>query len=1250
MAEIILSEEQQAIVDYGIGNILVSAAAGSGKTTVLVERIVTKLIRGDFDVDSILVVTFTKDAASNMRSKLEGRLREAIKVSKDKDSKARLMKQLERLPNAYIQTFDSFCSRVIREKGYIADYKSGNDLLSPGNTILNESELAVLLLEAAYKALDELYVSLEGEDSINLTRLTYLFGNGRTDDAFLDNVCSVYNKIRALPNYNDYLDELILRREELDNQATVIGYDEGVRRIKKIISNIDENIWSIINDEILGNTKSKPAREKLLNLLSAFRSYYNNISGYIDDDERLLDRVRDVSMFNEIEAFPQIGESLQTSMHPLLLLFSLIKDRITYEGTYRGYKLSSGEENYYEISRRIITIPFNELLRLQERRTKLAKVYTKLLHKVDEYYLRIKSNLHGMDYSDQEHLCNLILSDEEAAAYYKSKFNEIYIDEYQDNSRLQDEIINKFSSGNVFRVGDVKQSIYKFRNAEPQMFMEKLDEFEQYGSDKNDQEGTLFLLNSNRRSVPEILEFVNALFEETMTKEGAEIEYDDTQKLNSPEGSVAGEEKPRIRLVDGPSIVKNNEEISAIKDNDLNYLSRGVLEEINYYLKEGFSYKDIYVLTRTRKASFHIARYLKENGIKASYKDSTDVFEDSSISALIAILVILSNERMDDYMLTVLLNPFEISNFTLDEIATVRAFYKASTTKSDSLLEEISFYSENGNDEALVSRTRMFSKWYSDMRADLVITDISEVMSKIYRTTSIEATLGKNAQKVNIFRDWLVSNYLSYGSDISAIANSLVNLKLKIDKKVKIESQYNYQDMVTCMTYHSSKGLDRPCVIVTDWEAASNKDKGSIYFDKASGLIIDDYKDDPSIFKQHSVETILFEERSFLEDNAEELRLLYVALTRAKRRLSVVGIVEGSKSSKNSSTDKMNSLIAELTELPLGKPLGSDFYLKYRGKPIKTPLLAFLLRSGGGHKLRASLEAMSISVSDFDGFKLIMDNVKLSNSEDEEDSEDIVRAEEVLALQEDEEDAILKPRVSCECGKLIIPEYKFQEETSIPFKTTVSAIAAEKSSMSSDIDRRALHINLIPRSFSDSIDRANGITGDSASQVGTLVHSLMRFIDLSGVKDDESLDKALIRLVENGIIARDKLNLVEPFRSGIISFAKSDIGRIISDSSKSDYKIYYEHPLVFSMKATNDEDRLVQGVIDLMLVSNNEAIIVDYKTDKLSSARDLVSRAQMAITKHKEQLKLYGAAVSSAGLVVKEKYIYLLRYGEFVRI
>lgn len=1276
------SDEQQKIIDAEINNNLVSASAGSGKTTVLTARIGKEVYDEVLKVDEMLVVTFTEDAASHMANKIEEKLRTLrTKAVEDGDPKAEyLSEQIDLLPNAYIQTMHGFCSRVIKEKGYLLADGPMAEFTDPTCRIISEGEQQILLQSAVEMAIKKLYSECESQDD-PFIRFTRRFGDGRSDNSLISIVEKTYLSLRSLPDYLKKCEELLENREKQNADCKIMS-DEDFADFKKTILDYLFMVKSLFEDREFDSILADHPKYTMVKDMSndEFISEVVTKIGKVLDDAKSLQSLDFIKCVQSLYEFNDYDYSsfykkadFKGDDKPMLALVTFrhfISPNCLKGANYiNGYDLPDAYT-------KLLSFDPDEILKNQIEGTKAIRQFVRLLKATDKYYMELKSQMHGMDYSDLEHTAYAILKPKdkdrkemsEAGLFYKEKFTEIFVDEYQDNTALQDAIIACFcrESGNVFRVGDIKQSIYKFRYADPSIFNGRLKKYS-----SGEEKGKVHFLSENHRSTCEILAFANYVFEQIMSGDASEIEYDEAQHLKAP-AEPKNWDKPRIIVADKGAYSSDD---AADEDSDdaddipesvegdkMSAENRAIFaaveSEVKRYLEDckrpngdKTDFDDICILTSSNSQAERIARYLNgctlKDGrqIQASGRFTTDVFEDMDIHRLINLLICLGNEYRDEYLASVLLSNYRFSNFTVEEIARIQLFIHeldGASLEKEPLMLRLRVYAKKCNDE-LAFRVKNFVDVFDDLRMNSMVTDIDEIIELIYRETGIKATLEAregDSSKFDIFKDWLSDNFKKRGSDISGISDELERMKIQI-KEANIEVTDASKNRITTMTVHKSKGLEFPFVIlIANGGSDEKKDTlTSLMFDTKFGFVTEDYDVD-NVTRRHSFEQYVYQMKMDLATNAETCRLLYVALTRAEENLSIITVADVN------STTKTNPIkTAFVQALDYEAPVFNKRHWLAGNKKLPYCLFSALARSADGELLRnasgaGDLRQKPIPFHNLDnkvdkGFDVIyMDSqmvAELYNSHKPQ-AEDEVKPEKE------------KPEFDTE-GKLVFPEYIYQDSIDISFKVSVTGLADVKKPASTT------HVDLQVKDIDDfESPNVSMLTGAAK---GTILHRIMRFIDLESIRNGSmSFDFEIESLINDGYLnicspdnARDVAN---EFREGIEAFCRDsrceDVVKSFDNGTARS-----EKPIVFSVFVNGSEGDLVlvQGIIDLIYKTEEGYTILDYKTDRLDGVSP-EERAKEALDRHAFQLNSYAAACEEDGLKVAHKLLYLVRYGEFV--
>lgn len=1232
------SNEQKNVINAKRENILVSAAAGSGKTTVLVHRITSKIISGEMGIDEVLVVTFTKEAANNMRMKMEAEINKMISTSSPKE-KELLKAELDKLPGSYIQTMHSFCNRALSESSYLL----GEDAVEPGSMIIDENTKKLLWNSSASKAINNTYILIaqgliSEEDTNDFKNLVFSMGGGKKDDALAGAMCDIYDTLRSLPNYLDVLDSNIKEREEADQNGILIGSDYYINANRNLLNSVVESCNKII-DLPCADSKYVALGQNVKTALKSFTELdFDNLS----TQEKLEAIKKAYSDFasklsgSKFPAVPKDDPLVSLNMGPITALVYSFKKELGISRAPAGYKEMSAPYFLPSEFSVIESKTYDELLELQKRRTSCARAVNKLIKSMDEEYARLKKNIGGLDYSDLEHMCLKSFENEEICSIYKNKFKEIYIDEYQDNTTLQDAIVSYISNDNVFSVGDVKQSIYKFRHANPKMFTLKADSYR----DKNG--GVLYELTQNYRSTPEILSFVNEVFGQLMSKDASEIGYIEDNHQMKPNKDTLHGPIPEVILIDTKQTYVDKDE-NTYKESDL--LSRQTYLKV-VELSKKYDYKQMYVLTRTKNSSSDIAEYLKSMGIPARSIVEQSVFADNEIIGLCNLIFVLANENRDECMAGVMLAPYRFSNFTPDELATICVL--DSSLRNMNLIVKVKEYAQRGDDEDLKNRCIRFVDALDSLRSESVILNISDLMELIFMETGIKATArlegSSELTKIKVFKNWICDNFLARRCDISDVAFAIEEIKGKIGDDATVEVEDFGENFVRCMNYHKSKGLEKECVIIADTDGVGGDKSSSFLKFREDKLVFSDYDDEKSTL-YGSLEWLSDNREDILSENAETIRLLYVAYTRAKENLTIIRCKNISDDNDKKVQSMCNLLVSE------SQTISADFYEKYgsSGNLIISSIVR-LKTSEDSSDLADCIGVNGYSwKSDFDGVTVRVTNGANIVSSIKSISDSLECSHTKSSSQDDDKMNVYGLIEYDDRGVPSFEPYRFADSVNTAAKTSVSALKKQAESIYSKDDEVVLSetdkmrnaINLQLLDFEDYISSESKL---SSSEFGSAIHKTLHFIDLDKISKDMScVDSEIEALYTDGILSEVQKNEVLKFASHIVSFALSNLGlRLIDAQKKNNAKL--ELPVLCAIRINPDRSdyQLVQGVIDALIIEADGAVIIDYKTDSIKSD-DKNEIIEIVKKRHKEQLDLYAATIEKSGIHVKEKYVRLLR-------
>ena len=847
---------QEKTIETRDKNILVSAAAGSGKTAVLIERIKQLVIKDGTDIDRFLITTFTNAASSEMRERLEKAFRD--EMEKEGSDRQFLKRQLAMLPRANISTFHTFALEVMKRYFYLTD-------LEPGFSIGDEVQVSIFKDEAA----DELIERRFEDEPDKLGDFLRKYSGSRSEKGLKRSIISIYDEMRSIPEYMSWAEE----RAKLlgsDDPAELLGINDAVR------TDVTEKLR-----EAAGLYRRAAAELRD----GGVDSLWEKAELDAEKTEAALAEAEKGCMENTAEFLRSPGFSVMRALKAEQEDYNRIKDRVSALRK-RGKKLI--DDLFERYFKRSFEEQINELRKTEED----TLYFTGLIEEFETIFNRKKKEKNMVDFDDVMHYAIRILEDQTAAGEYRERFAYIFIDEFQDSNMLQEKIVGSIArENNVFMVGDVKQSIYKFRLAEPEIFRKK---YRQY-REEDRQDSTAIDLNDNFRSKLNITETVNAVFEGLME------EYDENARLNCRTEVSHPGYKSSIYLIE-----KGAEEEAETGDDAHTEaaLAAGLIkerlgEEI-FDVKSGETrnvrYRDMAVLCRSRSVIGEMERYLNNEGIPAYAENTGSYFESVEIQVFMNLLRIVDNTRQDIPLISAMRSA--VFDFSVRELAQVRAEFS-----DGSFYDGVRAYAETGEDRELADR-------------------IKDMMERIAHWKMLKNTVPLEELVRTLLYD---TGYFDYCSGLPVGKRRIANLRLLVEKAAQFEKSshsglYGFlayaeamdrinmavgeaksvgenEDVVRIMTVHKSKGLEFPIVILAG--------AGRTIRHRGSGKSAVMHKDMAIALPFASAEerwyrkTILqkaIEARKAAEELEEEIRILYVAMTRAMDGLIVTGCVKDAES------------------------------------------------------------------------------------------------------------------------------------------------------------------------------------------------------------------------------------------------------------------------------------------------------------------------------------------------------------------
>ncbi len=844
-------EQENAI--HSLGKTIVSASAGSGKTTVMIEKII-RLIKDGGDVREILAVTFTKKAAAQMKEKLRKALEKAINedgVSLDK--KAQLKEQLDEVSNADISTIHSFCAKLIRTHFYEAKIDNNFRIMSS-----EDAEGVEMQNEALDELLDEGYKETDGK----FTRLLSVYWRKKSDLAFRKIILSTYQTLRNRADYKQYLKTAQYTEETFD----------------KICEDLHERL-----------------KEKC--------RYY----------ARFLEKERVYFQENacepQLKLIAELLEKTENILQSATYFDACAVEKSKFTVSRKSKKDSEEKlkhvERLAEIKKKIVKIFDDELEPTKSRAEELAaflsageiaEILACQLEKFDEKYTALKRERGVLDYNDLEHEALALLNKSEVAEELHKQYQFVFVDEYQDVNPVQEQIISKISENNLFLVGDVKQSIYGFRGSKSKFFVEKQAEF-------SAGQGASLYLKSNYRSSDKVLKAVNNQFALAMTKENTSVDYqadawmlaggryalnDGRVCLHVLSNDAKSEETETEKTVRGIYSVEESAKKKSVKDDSAAKRLKQIIEsEILkkwYDADEGvykdITYSDIVILSRKKqgKIAVNIAE-LAGMGVPVTSVAAVNVCDYAEVKTLIDVLSLIDNAEQDVPLCSALLSP--IGDMDANELTDIRLEYK----KEKFFRVACKRYAKEKTDKTAY-KLRNFFEYFERIRKESCVLSVAELLTKIMRETRMETALLSKANGVACLKRIRRFIEESQIPEPTCVHEFLRRLR---DMDYKVEFNENGgEDSVKVLTMHASKGLEFPVVILDDLNAPfKGVDREEVFVEEKYGLATRAF-DEKNMLKRETLLRRLHVEKETQDSIQDELNLYYVALTRAKYALHLI--------------------------------------------------------------------------------------------------------------------------------------------------------------------------------------------------------------------------------------------------------------------------------------------------------------------------------------------------------------------------
>ncbi|ORO66905.1 helicase-exonuclease AddAB subunit AddA [Streptococcus oralis] len=1178
------AEQIQAIYTSG-QNILVSASAGSGKTFVMAERILDQLARG-VEISQLFISTFTVKAATELKERLEKKISQQIQETDDVDLKQHLGRQLADLPNAAIGTMDSFTQKFLGKHGYLID-------IAPNFRILqNESEQLILKNEVFHQVFEAHY---QGENKENFSRLVKNFaGRGKDERGLRQQVYKIYDFLQSTSSPQKWLNGSFLK-----------GFEKA----------------DFANEK---DKQTEQIKQALWDLESFFRYHLDYDANefpkatYLEAVQQVLDQIGSLNQESDSQTYQEVlarvvaiskkknGRALANSSRKVDL--KPLADAYNEERKAQFAKLG-------QLADQITILDYQE--HYHEETWNLAKTFQTFMSDFVEAYRERKRQENAFEFADISHYTIEILENfPQVREAYQERFHEVMVDEYQDTNHIQERMLELLSNGhNRFMVGDIKQSIYRFRQADPQIFNEKFQRYAQ-----NPKEGKLILLKENFRSSSEVLSATNDVFGRLMDQEVGEINYDSMHQLVFANTKLTPnpENKAEFLLYDKDDSGQEEEESQA--ETKLTGEMRLVIKEIlNLHQEKGVAFKEIALLTSSRSRNDQILLALSEYGIPVKTDgEQNNYLQSLEVQVMLDTLRVIHNPLQDYALVALMKSP--MFGFDEDELARL-SLQKAEDKVQENLYEKLVNAQKQAASQkelihtALAEKLNQFMDILASWRLYAKIHSLYDLIWKIYNDRFYYDYVGAlpngPARQANLYALALRADQFEK-SNFKGLSRfiRMIDQVLEAQHDLASVAVAPPKDAVELMTIHKSKGLEFPYVFILNMDQDFNKQDSmsDVILSRQNGLGVKYIaKVETGAVEAHYPKTIKLsipsltytqnEKELQLASYSEQMRLLYVAMTRAERKLYLVGKGSREKLEAKEYPTAENGKLDSNTRL---QAKNFQDWIWAISKVFARDNLNFSYRFIGEDQLTRE------AIGQLENKSPLQDSSQADNRQSETIKEALEMLKEVEVYNTLHRAAIELPSV--------------QTPSQIKkFYEPVMDMEGVQIANQTKSPEKKISFDLPDSSTKEKV---------TGAEIGSATHELMQRMDLSQQPTLATLEETL-QQVQTSPAVRDKINL-----SKILAFFDTSLGQEILANTNH---LYREQP--FSMlkrDQKSQEDFVVRGILDGYLLYEDRIILFDYKTDRYDESSQLVDR-------YRGQLALYGEALSRAySIEYIEKYLILL--------
>ncbi len=1152
---------QQNAINAKNSNILVNAAAGSGKTAVLVERVIKTVIDDGVPIDKLLIVTFTNAAASEMRNRIAKKLREVISTAANEPNSheiiSRAKRQYSLLPGAMICTIDSFCINFVRENFFKLDIQQDFSIMDDSQRMLVEQTVLDEIIDSYYESGDnnfydlvEMFSSSKNDSDLSaFIRQINLFTSSQAfPDTWLDEACEMYNPSVKLS----------------DSFVAQHAYERTEESLDYAVELINNSLSSLVTDDLL--------YDKYKDMLLSEKDYVEYVKTVLE--QRQWDKITDA--VNNVTYIRMPTKRGYTSPSKAIVTANRAIYKELFQKKLKALYSVSADE--YE----------QDCKRLYPMICLLCKI-------IKEFSLAVKEEkrkLNSYTFADVEHFAiellfyrdndgNVVKTD--LAKELSDNFYEILVDEYQDTNSAQDTLFKMLSNGhNRFMVGDMKQSIYRFRLAMPQIFNAKKEAYADFEQNGNKQSYKINL-DTNFRSRAEICSYVNFVFSHFMSSKVGEVNYDGNERLNNGlEYEKTDIPSASLYLLETPEDKDANEyEAEKVAE----YIMSKVQGAELVMDKNGYrpiKYGDFAILMRSDKDKVPVfAEVFSRYGIPTVFNNKSNLFSANEVLILLNLLRSIDNPLQDVPLLATLMSAFY--GFTPDDLARAKLKHNAKNLYNSII--------DNSDFSVFVNDLKRYREYASSMSVESLIRTIISETSYL----SVISAMGNHEQRVlNVMKLVDIAKRFDGGDNVG-LTSFLRYVDAIIDNKFNIESPavtHTDSNAVNIMTIHKSKGLEFPVCILAGSSHQYNTDdtKKRIQLNSRFGIGLKVYNED-TLSRYDSLQYTALKEINSRELMSENLRVLYVALTRAREQFVTFYTTKNIRDTVNKKASMIND--GAVSPLSVQKVRSDGDFI----------ITAALLHKDG-QALRDMCDVdVKVDMQSYD-FDMSVNIITSDNALQEAEAVKKPEQQADIALLEE-----IKKRLSFRYDRLSLANY--------PSKLTASSL-----------DEAHRSYEYLTSSKPAFLTEGNM----TSAQKGTAMHTFMQYCDYDNAR--RNLQNEIDRLVSLSYITLQQAQVLNKER--LNEFFNSELAHRIFNGDRvyREYKISAFVPVCDIENTEFDDEVLIQGIADCVFEENGELVLVDYKTDRAESEIELLD-------KYKNQVAFYRYAIEkSLKKPVKEAALY----------